>query len=189
MSVPKDTGTADTPPEPSSIGTCDLIAPGLGSSEVRTKRSGPLRSSSHSDERFRGRQGEKTSSASVPEGTVASGVLPLPLALWGVGWCLDLGREFMRMRCTSPQSSPPSCSLSEPRGATAPRGSRCVGVLAMSGPEGLGTVNTPLPLALGVVWWCSTPRCGSETRETALPEDLAASRALINARISSSIVA
>eukprot|EP00965_Chrysotila_dentata_P065780 2179042-Pleurochrysis_carterae.AAC.1 len=38
-----------------------------GVSRVRTKRSRPLRSSSHSDERFRGRQGEETSSASVPE--------------------------------------------------------------------------------------------------------------------------
>eukprot|EP00965_Chrysotila_dentata_P097761 3231990-Pleurochrysis_carterae.AAC.1 len=27
-------------------------------------------------------------------------------------------------------------------------GSRCVGVLTVSGPEGLGTANTPIPLAL-----------------------------------------
>eukprot|EP00965_Chrysotila_dentata_P095622 3160933-Pleurochrysis_carterae.AAC.1 len=58
----------------------------------------------------------------------------------------------------------------------------------MSGPEGLGTVNTLLPLALGGVWWCSTPKCGSGTRETALLEDLAASRALIRVRISSSML-
>eukprot|EP00965_Chrysotila_dentata_P184141 6080029-Pleurochrysis_carterae.AAC.1 len=58
----------------------------------------------------------------------------------------------------------------------------------MSGPEGLGTVDASLLLSCGVVWWCSTPGCGPETRETALPEDLAASRALINARISSSII-
>eukprot|EP00965_Chrysotila_dentata_P119083 3936948-Pleurochrysis_carterae.AAC.1 len=57
----------------------------------------------------------------------------------------------------------------------------------MSGPEGLGTVNTPLPLALGGVWCCSTPRCGSETRETALTEGLAASRALISVQISSNM--
>eukprot|EP00965_Chrysotila_dentata_P139126 4600645-Pleurochrysis_carterae.AAC.1 len=50
----------------------------------------------------------------------------------------------------------------------------------MSGPEGLGTTDTPLPLALGGVWWCSTPVWESETRVTALPEDLAASRALIS---------
>eukprot|EP00965_Chrysotila_dentata_P104711 3458444-Pleurochrysis_carterae.AAC.1 len=58
----------------------------------------------------------------------------------------------------------------------------------MSGPKGLGTVDTSLSLACGGVWWCSTPGCGSDTRVTALPEDLAASRALINARVSSSIV-
>eukprot|EP00965_Chrysotila_dentata_P138992 4596513-Pleurochrysis_carterae.AAC.1 len=69
----------------------------------------------------------------------------------------------MRMRCTSPQSVSPSGSLIEPRGATTPRVSRCVGVSTMSGTEGLGTVKTPLPLALGGVWWCSTPRCGPET--------------------------
>eukprot|EP00965_Chrysotila_dentata_P006725 220039-Pleurochrysis_carterae.AAC.1 len=42
----------------------------------------------------------------------------------------------------------------------------CVGVLTMSGPEGLGTVDTPLPLALGGVWWCSTqpPQCGDQRR-------------------------
>eukprot|EP00965_Chrysotila_dentata_P082619 2726771-Pleurochrysis_carterae.AAC.1 len=58
----------------------------------------------------------------------------------------------------------------------------------MPGPKGLGTVDTPLPLARGGVGWCSSPGCGSETRVTVLPEDLAASRALISARISSSIV-
>ena len=187
MSVPKDTGTADTPPEPSSIGTCDLIAPGLGSSEVRTKRSGPLRSSSHSGERFRGRQGEKTSSASIQECTVASGVLPLPLALLGVCRRVTLGSGCVRMRAKSPLYASPEI-LSEPRGLVSPKGSRCVGVSTVSGPEGLGTIDTPLPLALSGVWWCSTPRCGSETRETALPEDLAASRALIKVRISSNMM-
>eukprot|EP00965_Chrysotila_dentata_P117306 3877300-Pleurochrysis_carterae.AAC.1 len=57
----------------------------------------------------------------------------------------------------------------------------------MSGPKGLGSVDTPLPLARGGVWWCSTPVFGSETRVTALPEDLAASRALIKARVSSNM--
>eukprot|EP00965_Chrysotila_dentata_P218594 6190657-Pleurochrysis_carterae.AAC.2 len=57
----------------------------------------------------------------------------------------------------------------------------------MSGPKGLGTVDTPLPLARGGVWWCSTPVYGSETCVSALPENLAASRALINVRISSRI--
>eukprot|EP00965_Chrysotila_dentata_P209661 6185423-Pleurochrysis_carterae.AAC.2 len=57
----------------------------------------------------------------------------------------------------------------------------------MPGPKGLGTVDTPLPLARGGVWRCPTPVVGSETRVTALPEDLEASRALINVRISSSI--
>eukprot|EP00965_Chrysotila_dentata_P185760 6132692-Pleurochrysis_carterae.AAC.1 len=59
----------------------------------------------------------------------------------------------------------------------------------MSGSKGLGIVDTPLALARGGVWWCSTPGCGPETRVTALPEDLAASRALIRARISSSMMA
>eukprot|EP00965_Chrysotila_dentata_P114700 3791138-Pleurochrysis_carterae.AAC.1 len=58
----------------------------------------------------------------------------------------------------------------------------------MSGPNGLGTVDTPLPLARGGVWWCSTSGCGPETRVTALPEDLAASRALIRMRISSNMI-
>eukprot|EP00965_Chrysotila_dentata_P084146 2778060-Pleurochrysis_carterae.AAC.1 len=57
----------------------------------------------------------------------------------------------------------------------------------MSGPKGLGTVDVPLPLAHFGVWWCSTPVRGSDTRVTALPEDLAASRALINARILSNM--
>eukprot|EP00965_Chrysotila_dentata_P034518 1148744-Pleurochrysis_carterae.AAC.1 len=60
------------------------------------------------------------------------------------------------------------------------RGLRCVGASTMSGPEGLGTVDTPLPLVLGGVWWCLTPVLGSETRAVS-PEDLATSRALINA--------
>eukprot|EP00965_Chrysotila_dentata_P215401 6188757-Pleurochrysis_carterae.AAC.2 len=38
------------------------------------------------------------------------------------------------------------------------RDSRCVGVSTMSRPEGLDTVGTPIPLALGGVWLCSTPR-------------------------------
>eukprot|EP00965_Chrysotila_dentata_P020425 676966-Pleurochrysis_carterae.AAC.1 len=47
------------------------------------------------------------------------------------------------------------------------RGSRCVGASTMSGPEGLGTIDTPLPLALGGVWWCSSPVLGSEARAAA----------------------
>eukprot|EP00965_Chrysotila_dentata_P215913 6189066-Pleurochrysis_carterae.AAC.4 len=43
------------------------------------------------------------------------------------------------------------------------RGSRCVGASTMSGPEGWSTIDTPLPLALGGAWWCSTPVLGSET--------------------------
>eukprot|EP00965_Chrysotila_dentata_P175639 5798123-Pleurochrysis_carterae.AAC.1 len=58
----------------------------------------------------------------------------------------------------------------------------------MSGPKGLGTVDTRLPLARGGVWWCSTPGCGPKTCVTALPEDLAASRALIRVRISSNMI-
>eukprot|EP00965_Chrysotila_dentata_P017670 587396-Pleurochrysis_carterae.AAC.1 len=58
----------------------------------------------------------------------------------------------------------------------------------MSEPKGLGTVGTSLLLARGGVWWCSTPGCGSETCVTALPEDLAASRALISVRIYSSMM-
>eukprot|EP00965_Chrysotila_dentata_P012490 410600-Pleurochrysis_carterae.AAC.1 len=59
----------------------------------------------------------------------------------------------------------------------------------MSGPEGLGTVDTSLLFACGDgVWWCSTPGCGPETRMTALPEDLAASRALITVRVSSNMM-
>eukprot|EP00965_Chrysotila_dentata_P022968 761019-Pleurochrysis_carterae.AAC.1 len=58
----------------------------------------------------------------------------------------------------------------------------------MSGPKGLGTVGTSLLLACGGVWWCSSPGCGSETRVTALPEDLAASRALIRVQISSNMI-
>eukprot|EP00965_Chrysotila_dentata_P077297 2552192-Pleurochrysis_carterae.AAC.1 len=57
----------------------------------------------------------------------------------------------------------------------------------MSGPEGLSTVDIPLPIALGGVWWCSTPVLGSETRAAALPKDLAASRALISVRDSSNM--
>eukprot|EP00965_Chrysotila_dentata_P111824 3698189-Pleurochrysis_carterae.AAC.1 len=53
--------------------------------------------------------------------------------------------------------------LSVSRGILWSRGSRFVEVLVMSGPEGLDTVDTPLPLALGGVW-CSTPMWGSETR-------------------------
>eukprot|EP00965_Chrysotila_dentata_P243600 6205505-Pleurochrysis_carterae.AAC.1 len=60
---------------------------------------------------------------------------------------MSLGSGDMRTRCSSPLYGSPS-SLREPRGAVAPRGSRCGGVLTMSGPEGLGTANTPLPLAL-----------------------------------------
>eukprot|EP00965_Chrysotila_dentata_P105528 3485000-Pleurochrysis_carterae.AAC.1 len=58
----------------------------------------------------------------------------------------------------------------------------------MSGPEGLVTVDTSLLFACGGVWWCSTPGCGPEARVTALPEDLAASRALINVRILSNMI-
>eukprot|EP00965_Chrysotila_dentata_P035364 1176618-Pleurochrysis_carterae.AAC.1 len=60
-------------------------------------------------------------------------------------------------------------------------GSRCVEVSTMFGPEGLGTVDTTLPLALGAVWCCSTSVLGSETRAAACPEDLGTSCALINA--------
>eukprot|EP00965_Chrysotila_dentata_P212286 6186937-Pleurochrysis_carterae.AAC.1 len=77
MSVTDDTGTAGTPSESSSIGG-GLLVSGPGDSGVHTRRSGLSRSSSYSDERLRGRQGEGASSASVPKGTVASDV---PLSL------------------------------------------------------------------------------------------------------------
>eukprot|EP00965_Chrysotila_dentata_P082620 2726771-Pleurochrysis_carterae.AAC.2 len=64
----------------------------------------------------------------------------------------------------SPLSVSSHC-VSKSREVVVSRGSRCVGVLTMSGPaEGLDTVDTPLSLALGGVWWCSTPVSGSETR-------------------------
>eukprot|EP00965_Chrysotila_dentata_P076661 2530867-Pleurochrysis_carterae.AAC.3 len=47
------------------------------------------------------------------------------------------------------------------------RGSRCVGASTISGPEGLGTADAPLPLALGGVGWSSTPVLGLETRAAA----------------------
>eukprot|EP00965_Chrysotila_dentata_P115381 3813479-Pleurochrysis_carterae.AAC.1 len=56
---------------------------------------------------------------------------------------------------------------SESRRILLSRGSRCVGASTMSGPEGLGTIDTPLPLALDGVWWCLTPVLGSETRAAA----------------------
>eukprot|EP00965_Chrysotila_dentata_P049752 1649923-Pleurochrysis_carterae.AAC.1 len=57
--------------------------------------------------------------------------------------------------------------LSVSGGILLSRGSRIVGALTMSGPEGLDTVDAPLPLAPGGVWWCSTPMWGSETRVVA----------------------
>eukprot|EP00965_Chrysotila_dentata_P038757 1287627-Pleurochrysis_carterae.AAC.1 len=69
------------------------------------------------------------------------------------------------------RSSTPSAGSYVPMkggGVLVSRGSRCVGVLTVSGPEGLGTANTAaLPLALREVWWCSTPMWGSETRVAA----------------------
>eukprot|EP00965_Chrysotila_dentata_P104395 3447213-Pleurochrysis_carterae.AAC.1 len=79
---------------------------------------------------------------------------------------MSLGSGCMRTMCSIPLYGSPSV-LSEPRGIVSPKGSRCVGVLTMPGPEGLDTVDTPLPLALYGVWWCSTPRWGSETRVAA----------------------
>eukprot|EP00965_Chrysotila_dentata_P119910 3965850-Pleurochrysis_carterae.AAC.1 len=79
---------------------------------------------------------------------------------------MTLGRVFMRMR----RSSVPSVwshDMSRSGGVLVSRGLRCVGVSTMSGPEGWGTVNTPLPLALEGVWWCSIPVWGSETRVAA----------------------
>eukprot|EP00965_Chrysotila_dentata_P242411 6204862-Pleurochrysis_carterae.AAC.1 len=67
--------------------------------------------------------------------------------------------------------------------SNASRDSLWIEASTISGPEGLGTVDIPLPLALGGVWWCSTPEWESETRVTALPENLAASRPLISVRI------
>eukprot|EP00965_Chrysotila_dentata_P175714 5800502-Pleurochrysis_carterae.AAC.2 len=43
------------------------------------------------------------------------------------------------------------------------RGSRCEGASTMSGPEGLGTIDTPLPLAFGGVRWCLT-QCWDQRR-------------------------
>eukprot|EP00965_Chrysotila_dentata_P064112 2122649-Pleurochrysis_carterae.AAC.1 len=79
---------------------------------------------------------------------------------------MSLGSGCMRMRARSPLCAS-SQFLSEPRGLTSPKGSRCVGVLAVPGPEGLDTADTPLPLALCGMWWCSNPGCGSETRVAA----------------------
>eukprot|EP00965_Chrysotila_dentata_P223040 6193353-Pleurochrysis_carterae.AAC.7 len=72
MSVPEDTGIAGTPSEPFSIGLDDLLVSPLGDSEIPTRRSGPRRSSSHSDERSREKQGDGASSASIPVQKVRS---------------------------------------------------------------------------------------------------------------------
>eukprot|EP00965_Chrysotila_dentata_P155496 5137844-Pleurochrysis_carterae.AAC.1 len=79
---------------------------------------------------------------------------------------MSLGSGLMRTRCSSPLYNS-SCRTLTREGVVVSMGLRCVGVLTMSGPEGLDTVDTPLPLALWGVWWCSTPRWGSETRVAA----------------------
>eukprot|EP00965_Chrysotila_dentata_P259653 6213629-Pleurochrysis_carterae.AAC.2 len=86
VSVPQGTGTAGTPLSPPQSAPEACSSRGSETRRSVPEGPGPLRSSSHLDERFRGRQGKKASSASVPEGTGASDVLPLVLpALWG-GW-------------------------------------------------------------------------------------------------------
>eukprot|EP00965_Chrysotila_dentata_P171174 5649082-Pleurochrysis_carterae.AAC.1 len=69
---------------------------------------------------------------------VASDVLPLPLALLGVCRPVTLGSGCVRMLAKSPLCASPDM-FSEPRGLVLPKGSRCVGVSTVSGPEGLGT--------------------------------------------------
>eukprot|EP00965_Chrysotila_dentata_P084462 2789000-Pleurochrysis_carterae.AAC.2 len=147
VSVPKGTGTAGTSSEPSSIGSCGLLVSGLENSEVLARRSGPLCSSSRSDERFRGRQGDEASSASVPEGTVASDVLPLQLALVEVGWCLTLRRMLVRkMLMGRPSVRIVSGQILSDRGANPPRGSESPSKFGLEGlnvavlrPETLAT--------------------------------------------------
>eukprot|EP00965_Chrysotila_dentata_P258724 6213322-Pleurochrysis_carterae.AAC.2 len=70
------------------------------------------------------------------------------------------------------------------QGASQSQGSRGgVQASAMSGPEGSDTADTPLPIALGGVWWSSTSAPESKARATAAPEGLAAARALCCAAI------
>eukprot|EP00965_Chrysotila_dentata_P090017 2970881-Pleurochrysis_carterae.AAC.1 len=64
----------------------------------------------------------------------------------GVRQCLSRSRGFVRMMANCGESSVIESLIG---GVWFSRGLRCVGVLTMSGPESLGTANTPLPLALG----------------------------------------